>query len=593
MNLQESIQRIKKIMEMNVEVQQTNEQFEPLIQKGKEIINKFIKEPTGPKKDSVILLNRKKKRFNEDWSELVRKMRSKEITTTEFLNGIRILKKQYGINDITDFDEKTSSLREVDELDIQDEDLEVKIYSNGGGSDNAAEYEGEIVSIPVKDTIPNEPFKDLSYMENSKIIKLMIKSINSGDELPPIKVIEHPYDPSKYLVVDGNHRRFAFSKSDKENIDAIVIPHEDILLMKNEWGEEPEESIRLIDVIDDKEIIDQYFVKPDSTNSFDKNSEQNIEEEKKSKESGEKWLKCDNCNKKYTQTIHKGKKSLPICPHCGTHNSTLKESIIPISIKRRATEEGLKKYISLGELNYPTLCDDFDDEYEYADSVIDYALDEFLDEIDNDILDEDYYSDVMDYLRNLCRNLFGEYLLDVYKTTCEEYNSKENVIKENDDLQTQWDTLIDFENILNRKMPKKFPWWKEIDLESIGYNTMGQIIVYGNLFVDEDWAKKQWNILHPSQLYFPRNNIEFNELLTVNEWLKLVQYVGKLYHILTGQNPDRISLNRVSIYFDVPQLPKMEQNESEITERCWKGYTQKGMKTMFGKRYPNCVKKKS
>ena len=30
--------------------------------------------------------------------------------------------------------------------------------------------------------------------------------------------------------------------------------------------------------------------------------------------------------------------------------------------------------------------------------------------------------------------------------------------------------------------------------------------------------------------------------------------------------------------------------EGEITERGWKGYTQKGMKTMFGKRYPNCVK---
>jgi hypothetical protein len=35
---------------------------------------------------------------------------------------------------------------------------------------------------------------------------------------------------------------------------------------------------------------------------------------------------------------------------------------------------------------------------------------------------------------------------------------------------------------------------------------------------------------------------------------------------------------------------KDEMNESEIKERCWKGYTQKGMKTMFGKRYPNCVK---
>jgi len=33
------------------------------------------------------------------------------------------------------------------------------------------------------------------------------------------------------------------------------------------------------------------------------------------------------------------------------------------------------------------------------------------------------------------------------------------------------------------------------------------------------------------------------------------------------------------------------QNESELTEKCWPGYTQKGMKSMFGKRYPNCVKK--
>jgi hypothetical protein len=35
----------------------------------------------------------------------------------------------------------------------------------------------------------------------------------------------------------------------------------------------------------------------------------------------------------------------------------------------------------------------------------------------------------------------------------------------------------------------------------------------------------------------------------------------------------------------------LDENKKEIKERCWKGYTQKGMKTMFGKRYPNCVKK--
>jgi len=32
-------------------------------------------------------------------------------------------------------------------------------------------------------------------------------------------------------------------------------------------------------------------------------------------------------------------------------------------------------------------------------------------------------------------------------------------------------------------------------------------------------------------------------------------------------------------------------NKPQLNEKCWRGYTQKGIKTMFGKRYPNCVKK--
>ena len=33
--------------------------------------------------------------------------------------------------------------------------------------------------------------------------------------------------------------------------------------------------------------------------------------------------------------------------------------------------------------------------------------------------------------------------------------------------------------------------------------------------------------------------------------------------------------------------------EDILTEKCWKGYEKKGMKTMFGKRVPDCVKKES
>ena len=34
-----------------------------------------------------------------------------------------------------------------------------------------------------------------------------------------------------------------------------------------------------------------------------------------------------------------------------------------------------------------------------------------------------------------------------------------------------------------------------------------------------------------------------------------------------------------------------ELSFQQFMEKCWKGYEKKGMKTMFGKRYPNCVKK--
>lgn len=32
------------------------------------------------------------------------------------------------------------------------------------------------------------------------------------------------------------------------------------------------------------------------------------------------WIKCKNCGKLFTQTVYKGKKSLPICPYCQTLN---------------------------------------------------------------------------------------------------------------------------------------------------------------------------------------------------------------------------------------------------------------------------------
>jgi hypothetical protein len=61
---------------------------------------------------------------------------------------------------------------------------------------------------------------------------------------------------------------------------------------------------------------------------------------------------------------------------------------------------------------------------------------------------------------------------------------------------------------------------------------------------------------------------------------KLFQNVGDEYHCLKNEDYSE----------EIDEMSEMK--EGELTEKCWAGYTQKGMKTMFGKRYPNCVKKK-
>jgi len=114
------------------------------------------------------------------------------------------------------------------------------------------------------------------------------------------------------------------------------------------------------------------------------------------------------------------------------------ESRVSSTIKRRANQQTLEKYITKGEINYPTLCDDFEDGYEYADAVINYAIYKLLDEFDEDIYDKDYYDDVMDYLRKLCRDEFGQYLIDIYENTCREEELDEQQQNEGEITERCW-----------------------------------------------------------------------------------------------------------------------------------------------------------
>jgi hypothetical protein len=99
----------------------------------------------------------------------------------------------------------------------------------------------------------------------------------------------------------------------------------------------------------------------------------------------------------------------------------LTESAAMNWVKRRANKESMKDYITDGEINYPTLCDDFGDEFEFADNVINYAVDKFM-TIDEDMFLEDKFDEVNEIITDMCKQWFGEYLFDIYRTTCTEEN---------------------------------------------------------------------------------------------------------------------------------------------------------------------------
>ena len=76
---------------------------------------------------------------------------------------------------------------------------------------------------------------------------------------------------------------------------------------------------------------------------------------------------------------------------------------------------------------------------------------------------------------------------------------------------------------------------------------------------------------------------------TISE-IKLIH--GDFGNFIKGQKLDK---RKEKKYKTPPYKDLAASNEIDgepLDEKCWPGYEKKGMKTMFGKRYPNCVKKK-
>jgi hypothetical protein len=134
------------------------------------------------------------------------------------------------------------------------------------------------------------------------------------------------------------------------------------------------------------------------------------------------------------------------------------EQEIPNWFKRRFNAANMEKHITNGEINYPTLCDDFGDEFEYADNVIRYAVNEFM-TIDEDIFEDERYDEWEEMLIEMCKEKFSERLFEAYRMTCQE---DDEMMFESDDKNNRINKLV-----FNYLDGQNFKYWDEGDGECI------------------------------------------------------------------------------------------------------------------------------
>ena len=110
--------------------------------------------------------------------------------------------------------------------------------------------------------------------------------------------------------------------------------------------------------------------------------------------------------------------------------------------------------------------------------------------------------------------------------------------------------------------------------------------------IAKDWVKKQRELKKQGI----KESVMVNELslkkleAAIKELKKKIKKQGRVTNARDEDHLERL----MKVYNDMGGRKIKENNESLnwLQEKCWKGYEKKGMKKMFGKMYPNCVKKK-
>lgn len=95
----------------------------------------------------------------------------------------------------------------------------------------------------------------------------------------------------------------------------------------------------------------------------------------------------------------------------------LLEYNFPKQVRRRLDRENLQKKVDSAQGWSDDTCH-FYDGYEYADYIIDNAVDEFFDDFNEDFIDNVQFMDIRDDMIMIFKDEFGGDLVEYYERVC-------------------------------------------------------------------------------------------------------------------------------------------------------------------------------
>jgi hypothetical protein len=278
----------------------------------------------------------------------------------------------------------------------------------------------------------------------------------------------------------------------------------------------------------------------------------------------------------------------------------------------------IRNYL-IRRVDYPTLMSIIDQNYRYVENEFDPDYDfhnfnyglatiivedlHIMDHIDLHI--EHMYNDLIDYFYDTLKNRTRK-LYDKLTNNTNLQEQIRSVLKEETSLQKKLMGLFKNQGIEPAIVAvggfDNFSKILNLDLDDIKTQEMlVKNFIYHTKLVGIDILHLEIDRNKPDKV---RIKIHFDTNLyasNVESWVTraMSEKINKFFPFKATPYWEPVFASRgVTIILDSEQIvsedeeDEMNLQETELTEKCWKGYTQKGMKTMFGKRYPNCVKKK-